>query len=110
MRRPSPATDHYLTAANAAHREDLGEADMGSVLRVGNLPASATEAELRGKFGRFGTVQSVTVQTNSGVGRRRCFGIVEMATEAEARLAMNRLNMTQYEDVTISVCAVRTND
>jgi RNA recognition motif-containing protein len=83
---------------------------VNNILRIGNLPASATEADLREKFAKFGTVQAVTVRMNSSVGRSRRFGIVEMATDAEARLAVARLNMTQYEDMTISVCAMRTDN
>lgn len=83
---------------------------MTTKLYVGNLPFSATEADLRLKFGRFGTVEAVTIVMDTHTGRRNRFGFVDMASEAEARAAMNRLNMTQYEDVVMSVSMARVND
>jgi RNA recognition motif-containing protein len=72
-------------------------------LHVGNLPSSATEMDLRAKFGRFGTVRSAIVVTDAETGRSKRFGFVEMASDAEARMAIDRLNMTQYEEKIMSV-------
>lgn len=83
---------------------------MTTKLYLGNLPLSATEADLRLKFGRFGTVESVTIVANSTTARRTRFGFVEMATEDEARVAISRLNMTQYDDVTMSVSKAQMNN
>ena len=83
------------------------DASMSTRLNIGNLPSSATEADLRSKFGQFGTVESAIVVTNAQTGRSTRFGIVEMANDVEARAAINRLNMTQYEDVIMSVSAIR---
>lgn len=74
-------------------------------LCVGNLPVSATEADLRSKFARYGTVESVTLVTDVRSGRSRRFGFVEMASDSAAKMAINWLNMTQYDDVTMSVTA-----
>lgn len=76
---------------------------MSKKLSVGNLPLSATEADLRLKFGRFGAVESATVMQDSRTGRSKRFGFVEMTNDAEARNAVNWLNMTQYEDTIMSV-------
>lgn len=76
---------------------------MTTKLYIGILPFSATEADLRLKFGRFGTVESVTVVANATTGRRTRHGFVDMAREDEARTAINRLNMTQCEDAVMSV-------
>ena len=48
---------------------------------VGNLPFSATEAELREAFTPFGEVHSVAVITDRETGRSRGFGFVEMDDE-----------------------------
>jgi cold-inducible RNA-binding protein len=79
---------------------------MPGKLRVGNLPSSATEADLRAKFEQFGHVLSVSIETDSATGRSRRSGYVEMETTGEAQAAINRLNMTQYEDMVISVYKV----
>jgi RNA recognition motif-containing protein len=83
---------------------------MSKTLRIGNLPSSATEDELRSKFGRFGTVESATLMTDSRTGRSKRFGFIEMATDSEARTAITRLNMTQYDDMTMSVCEARVDN
>jgi RNA recognition motif-containing protein len=77
---------------------------MSTRLHIGNLPSSATEADLRSKFAQFGTVESVMVVTDAQTGR---FGVVQMASDAEARAAINRLNMTQYDGVIMSVSKSR---
>jgi len=76
---------------------------MQSRLYIGNLSHSATEDGLRLLFARFGTVRSATIVTDKINGRRRRFGFVEMASAAEAKSAIGRLNMTQYEDTVMSV-------
>jgi RNA recognition motif-containing protein len=80
---------------------------MSTRLHIGNLPSSATEADLRSKFAQFGTVESAIVVTDAQTGRSKRFGIVEMANDAEARAAINRLNMTQYDEVIMSVSKIR---
>lgn len=74
---------------------------------VANLPASATEIALRDKFAQLGCVLSVVIEPGSKTGRSNIFGYVEMSSEAEARAAIGRLNMTQYDDKVISVNMVR---
>jgi RNA recognition motif-containing protein len=83
---------------------------VSKTLRIGNLPTSATEDELRSKFARFGTVESATLMTDSRTGRSKRFGFIEMATDLEARTAITRLNMTQYDDMTMSVCEARVDN
>jgi len=80
---------------------------MTGKLYVGNLPLSATKAELEAKFGQFGRVLSAAVSMDATTGRSQRFGYVEMETENQAQAAINRFNMTQYEDVVISVCKFR---
>jgi len=76
---------------------------MTGKLYVGNLPKSATEAELQLKFGQFGRVLVAIVATDATTGRRNRSGFVEMETSDQAQAAIDRLNRTQYDDVVISV-------
>src|ERR1700741_1532140 len=46
---------------------------------VGNLPFSATDAEVRELFAQHGTVESVSIITDRDTGRPRGFGFVEMS-------------------------------
>jgi cold-inducible RNA-binding protein len=80
---------------------------MTAKLYVGNLPSSATVPELQAKFGQFGRVVSVEVATDSATGRSKRFGHVELETSDQAQAAIDRLNLTQYDDVVISVSRVR---
>ena len=79
---------------------------MTGKLYLGNLPKSATEAELLAKFGQFGRVVTAIVATDAATGRSNRSGFVEMETSDQAQVAINRLNMTQYDDVVISVSRV----
>ena len=58
---------------------------------VGNLPFSATDAELRELFAQHGTVESVSIITDRDTGRPRGFGFVEMS-RADASRAIQNLN------------------
>jgi RNA recognition motif-containing protein len=58
---------------------------------VGNLPFSATDAEIRTLFSQHGTVESVSLPTDRETGRPRGFGFVEM-NQADAARAIQALN------------------
>src|ERR671923_603308 len=58
---------------------------------VGNLPFSATDAEIRELFAQHGTVESVSIITDRDTGRPRGFGFVEMS-RADATRAIQNLN------------------
>jgi RNA recognition motif-containing protein len=58
---------------------------------VGNLPFTATEAEIRTLFSQHGTVELVTLLTDRDTGRPRGFGFVEMS-QADAARAIQNLN------------------
>ncbi len=51
---------------------------MTKKLYIGNLPFSATEAELREVFEQHGTVESINVITDRETGRPRGFAFIEM--------------------------------
>jgi cold-inducible RNA-binding protein len=58
---------------------------------VGNLPFTATDAELRTLFSEHGTVESISLPTDRETGRPRGFGFVEM-NRADASRAIQNLN------------------
>ena len=60
-------------------------------LYVGNLPFTATEAEVNELFSKHGTVHSVALINDRETGRPRGFGFVEMDDEA-AMAAISALN------------------
>lgn len=58
---------------------------------VGNLPFTATDAEIRTLFSQHGTVESISLPTDRDTGRPRGFGFVEM-NQADAARAIHNLN------------------
>ncbi len=80
---------------------------MGKRIFVGNLPFSATDQVLMDTFAQYGTVESAKVITDRATGRSKGFGFVEMATDAEALVAIEKLNGADYEGRTITVNEAR---
>ena len=76
---------------------------MGRKLYVGNLPYSATESDLSNKFAESGTVESCKLIIDRDTGRSKGFGFIEMATDAEARAAIDNLNGQDYDGRPIKV-------
>jgi RNA recognition motif-containing protein len=61
-------------------------------LYVGNLPFSATEADLRELFEAHGSIESINVITDRETGRPRGFAFVEMEDTESATKAMQALD------------------
>ena len=80
---------------------------MGKRILVGNLPFSATDQVLLDTFAQYGAVESAKVITDRQTGRSKGFGFVEMATDAEAVTAIEKLNGAEYEGRTITVNEAR---
>ena len=59
---------------------------------VGNLPFSSTSADLEDLFGEYGQVDSAAVISDRETGRSRGFGFVEMASDDDARRAIEELD------------------
>lgn len=76
---------------------------MSTTLFVSNLPFSATEEMLTGKFGKFGTVVSVKLNRDAGTGASQRSGFVEMKTAADADKAVNWLNLADFDGRLMSV-------
>lgn len=70
---------------------------------VGNLPFSASEADLRGLFAEYGDIESVAIITDRDTGRSRGFGFVELAADARANDAIRDLDGTSLDGRSINV-------
>lgn len=77
---------------------------------VGNLSYSTTEDDLRSAFGNFGEVTSAAVIKDRETGRSKGFGFVEMASDEEAREAMNNLNGTEFQGRQVKVNEARPRE
>ena len=82
---------------------------MSGKLSVGNLPASATKTGLQAKFEQFGRVISVSIEAGGTSRFSKRSAQVEMDSEGAAQAAIDRLNMTQYEDAIIAVYRARVD-
>lgn|SRR5690349_19457938 len=80
---------------------------MNRKLYVGNLPYSANEDDLQGLFGEVGAVESVNVMRDRETGRARGFAFVEMATEADAQNAIEKLHDRPYGGRNLTVNEAR---
>jgi len=78
-------------------------------LFVGNLPWSATDADLQAKFAEFGNVLSARVITDKFSGRSRGFGFVDME-DADAEKAIAGMNGQKWDgrDVTVNEAKPKT--
>ena len=65
---------------------------MNRRLYVGNLAYSVTSDQLKALFAEHGEVVEATMITDRATGRSKGFGFVEMASEDEARKAIEALN------------------
>jgi RNA recognition motif-containing protein len=74
---------------------------------VGNLPSTATEAQVRELFAQHGTVQAVRLITDRHTGRLRGFGFVEMEEDAAGQAAMAALNGTDMDGRALTVNEAR---
>ena len=63
---------------------------------IGNLPFSATEAEVKGLFEAYGPVNSVNLIADRDTGRLRGFGFVEMDDAKDAAAAIKALDGQEY--------------
>lgn len=76
-------------------------------IHVGNLAREVTEAELRLAFESFGHVAAVRIITDRHSGVSRGFGFVDMTDRAEARAAIEGLNMKELAGRTLDLSEAR---
>ena len=69
---------------------------------VGNLPWSATDAELSEKFSAYGAVISARIMSDKFSGKSRGFGFVDME-DADAEKAITAMNGFKWGEREITV-------
>ena len=82
---------------------------MAQRIYVGNLPFTATEAEVEELFAAHGEVISVALPTDRETGRPRGFGFVEMA-DADAAKAIDALNGRDFGGRALNVNEARPRE
>ena len=80
---------------------------MSKNLYVGNLPFRTSDQDLQEHFSQAGQVASVNIIMDKFSGKSRGFGFVEMATEEEARKAVEQLHGSQLDGRAITVAEAR---
>lgn len=83
---------------------------MAKRLFVGGLPYETTNQQLEELFSQAGKVESVNVITDRYSGRGKGFGFVEMATEEEAKKAIETLNGYNFNGRSIVVNEARPQE
>lgn len=83
---------------------------MGSKIYVGGLPYATDEQQLSDLFAQHGSVASARVITDKFTGRSRGFGFVEMASEEEAKTAIEALHGTELDGRTLTVNEARPQE
>jgi len=81
---------------------------MGNRLYVRNISFKATEEDVRGLFAGIGEVVSINLMTDARTGKMKGFAFVEMASDGEARKAIEALNGTLLLDRPLSVSEANT--
>lgn len=74
---------------------------------VGNLAYEATEDDLRTAFEQYGQVSSVNIIQDRETGRSRGFAFVEMSDGAEAKQAIEKLDLTDIAGRRVTVNEAR---
>ena len=76
---------------------------MAKKLYVGGLSYNTTEATLRDTFATAGTVETATIIIDKMTNRSKGFGFVEMATEEEAKKAIEMFDGKELDGRTLKV-------
>ena len=76
---------------------------MGKKLYVGNLSFSIDEQAIADLFAQCGNVESARIITDRDSGRSKGFAFVEMATDAEATAAIEKLNGYEFSGRAMNV-------
>ena len=87
--------------------DTAGSAIQGNKLYVGGIPYRSTEDDMKKAFSEAGNVVSASIISDRMTGRSRGFGFVEMASEAEAKAAVERLDGKDFDGRTLSVSFAR---
>ena len=83
---------------------------MSTRLFVGKLSYSTTDSALEAHFAKVGQVVSAKVIIDRYSGQGKGFGFVEMATEEDAKKAIEQLNNSALDGRTIIVSEARPQE
>jgi len=72
-------------------------------LFVGNLSSEVTPVDLRAVFAAYGPVSSAEIAMDRSSGRSKGFGFIDMAWQAHAVAAIQRLDATDLKGRSINV-------
>jgi RNA recognition motif-containing protein len=84
--------------------------EMGNRIYVGNLSYSTTDDVLREAFAKHGEVVSANVMLDRVSGQSRGFGFVEMATEDQAKTAIEAMHGFALDNRTLTVNEARARE
>jgi len=76
---------------------------MAKKLYVGGLSYNTTEATLKDTFAAVGAVETAVIIMDKMTNRSKGFGFVEMATEEDAKKAIETLNGKELDGRTLTV-------
>ena len=76
---------------------------MTKKLFVGSLSWNTDDQGLSAAFGQFGPIEDAKVINDRETGRSRGFGFVTFANEADAKVAMEKMNGAQLDGRTLNV-------
>lgn len=77
---------------------------------VGNLSFDATEDDIQQAFAEHGEVSSVNIIKDRETGRSRGFGFVEMPDGAQAKEAIEKVNLTEIAGRSVTVNEAKPRD
>lgn len=77
---------------------------------VGNLSYQSTEDSVRNLFEQYGEVSDVRIVKDRETGRSRGFGFVEMASDNEARAAIQSIDGSDLDGRTLNVSEARPRE
>ena len=80
---------------------------MAKKLYVGGLSYNTTEATLKDTFAAAGTVETATIIIDKMTNRSKGFGFVEMATDEDAKKAIEMMNGKELDGRTLTVNEAR---
>jgi RNA recognition motif-containing protein len=80
---------------------------MGKKLYVGGVSYKTTDDDLRDLFSSAGNVESAKIIMDRDTGRSKGFGFVEMATDADAQSAIQKLNGAEADGRRLTVNEAR---
>jgi RNA recognition motif-containing protein len=86
------------------------EPAMSTNIYVGNLSFGTSSTDLENLFAQHGTVTRAQVITDRDTGRSRGFGFVEMASDEEARAAIEAINGANHDgrDLKVNIAKERS--